>query len=362
MSLHQNLSAATRTSPPARAIKRAPRVPHDPLAALVGDSAAFHALKQQIGQCARWDAPVLIEGATGTGKELVARAIHYIGPRVGNAFVPVNCGALPDSLVENELFGHQRGAYTGAHDHHFGLVAQAEGGTLFLDEIEALSPRAQATLLRFIQDATYRPLGSPRENRSDVRIVTASNVYLEKLAAAGDFRADLLYRLRVLNLTVPALAERGDDVLQLARNFIQRYARIYGLPAKKLHPDMMQWMRCHSWPGNVRELENLIHRAYLLTDGTTLNVPIPACTHDAAPNSTRPLPSNACTPLANLTMAQAKAHAIEQFEREYLLRLMAQYDSNVSRAARAAGKDRRSLGRLLKKHGIASLHLSATDD
>ena len=142
-------------------IKRAPRVPHDPIATLVGDSPAFLALKHRIRQCARWDAPVLIEGATGTGKELVARAIHYVGPRSGNGFVPVNCGALPDSLVENELFGHQRGAYTGAHDHHPGLVAQAEGGTLFLDEVEALSPRAQATLLRFMQDATSWLPASP---------------------------------------------------------------------------------------------------------------------------------------------------------------------------------------------------------
>lgn len=361
MNLHNHSSTAARTSPPARMIKRAPRVPHDALAALVGDSTAFLSLKQQIGQCARWDAPVLVEGATGTGKELVARAIHYIGPRVGNAFVPVNCGALPDSLVENELFGHQRGAYTGAHDHHSGLVAQAEGGTLFLDEIEALSSRAQATLLRFMQDATYRPLGSPRENRSDVRIVTASNVCLETLAAAGDFRADLLYRLCVLNLTVPALAERDDDVLQLARNFIQRYARIYGLPEKKLHPDMMQWMRRHTWPGNVRELENLIHRAYLMSDGVTLNAPAPVCSLGAVHSFALPLPGNASTPQESLTMTQAKAHAIEQFEREYLLRLMVQYDGNVSHAARAAGKERRSLGRLLKKHGIA-LHVSVTND
>ena len=360
MNRHDHSFKTARVSLHALPSKRAPRVPHDPIATLVGDSPAFLALKHRIGQCARWDAPVLIEGATGTGKELVARAIHYVGPRSGNAFVPVNCGALPDSLVENELFGHQRGAYTGAHDHHPGLVAQAEGGTLFLDEVEALSPRAQATLLRFMQDATYRPLGSPRENRSDVRIVTASNTCLETLATAGGFRSDLLYRLRVLNLAIPPLAERGDDVLQLAGYFIQRFARIYGLPAKTLHADMIDWMRRHRWPGNVRELENLIHRAYLLTDGTTLNAPDPAC--ESGPVACE-APSRPDMPRPGAeTMAQAKARAIEQFEREYLLRLMVQCDGNVSRAARAAGKERRSLGRLLKKYGIAQGRLLASSD
>jgi DNA-binding NtrC family response regulator len=323
--------------------RRAPRVPHDPLATLVGDSPVFRAFKQRVEQCARWDAPVLIEGATGTGKELVARAIHYVGARAGNAFVPVNCGALPDTLVENELFGHQRGAYTGAHAHHLGLVAQAEGGTLFLDEVEALSPRAQATLLRFMQDATYRPLGSPRENRSDVRIVTASNVCLESLAATGAFRADLLYRLKVLNLTMPALRERGDDALLLARHFVHRYARTYALPVRRLHPDMAAWMRRHTWPGNVRELENLIHRAYLLGGDSDLNEPAPAelraePTHDPD----------------NLGMAQAKARAVERFERDYLAALMTRTGGNVTQAARIAGKERRSLGRLLKKHGLSS--------
>lgn len=325
----------------ARQSRRAPRVPRDPLSALVGDSPAFAALKTAVAQCARWDAPVLIEGDTGSGKEVVARAIHYAGPRAGNAFVPVNCGALPDSLVENELFGHQRGAYTGAHAQHRGLVAQAEGGTLFLDEIEALAPRAQATLLRFIQDATYRPLGSGRECRSDVRIVTASNVALAALAASGRFRPDLLYRLRVLDVRVPGLAERGDDVLLLARHFAQRFARVYGVPAKRLAPATCDWMRRHPWLGNVRELENLVHRAYLMSDSPTIDPPASAMPADTAPDSGE-------------TMTQAKTRAIEAFERDYLARLMTQCGGNVSRAARVAGKERRSLGKLLKKHGLSA--------
>ena len=325
----------------ARQSKRAPRVPLEPFSALVGDSPAFVALKAAVAQCARWDAPVLIEGDTGSGKEVVARAIHYAGPRSGNAFIPVNCGALPDSLVENELFGHQRGAYTGAHAQHLGLVAQAEGGTLFLDEIEALTARAQATLLRFIQDATYRPLGSGRECHSNVRIVTASNVALDALAAAGQFRADLLYRLRVLDVKVPGLAQRGDDVLLLARHFAQRFARVYGVPVKRVGSAACDWMRRHPWPGNVRELENLVHRAYLMSDATCIEPPAP---------------TQACSSASlgeGVTMAQAKARAIEQFERDYLASLMAQCGGNISRAARVAGKERRSLGRLLKKHGLA---------
>lgn len=323
--------------------RRAPRVPRDPLATLLGESTPFRALKQRVEQCARWDAPVLVEGETGTGKELVARAIHYIGTRAGNAFVPVNCGALPDTLVENELFGHSRGAYTGADSHQAGLITQAEGGTLFLDEVEALSPRAQATLLRFMQDATFRPLGSSHESRSDLRIITASNACLESLAARGEFRADLLYRLKVLHISIPPLRERGADVLALAEHFSRRYARIYTLPYRRIHPEMAVWISRHAWPGNVRELENLIHREYLLGGGAELNLPAPAGVCPGHPGDD-----------AMLGMSQAKARAIEHFERDYLEKLMTRARGNISQAARLAGKERRSLGRLLKKHGISA--------
>jgi DNA-binding NtrC family response regulator len=290
-------------------------------------------------------APVLIEGETGTGKELVARALHYLGPRAGGPFVPVNCGALPDHLLENELFGHERGAYTDARTASTGAIGAAAGGTLFLDEIEALSPKAQAALLRFLQDREYRPLGSSRALRSDARVVAASNADLRALSAGPAFRADLFFRLDVLSLRLPPLRERRGDIGLLAEHFVKRFCDEYGKARKALAPGALAMLEGHDWPGNVRELENLIHRSVLLADGPAL-FPQPAAA-DAKPQDT----SQGST-LPGEPFAVAKARAIEAFERSYLTALLRATGGNVSEAARRADKERRALGKLLKKHAI----------
>ena len=296
---------------------------------------------------ANFDASVLITGETGSGKEAAALAIHSHSARRGQPFVAVNCGALPDHLIENELFGHARGAYTDAREGQIGLIAQAQGGTLFLDEVDSLTPKAQVSLLRFLQDGQYRPLGCSRAQTAQVRILAASNVQLEGLVEGGGFRADLHFRLNVMELPVPPLRARGGDAELLARHFIALAAQRYRLPSKELHQDTLHWLASHAWPGNVRELQNRIQREFLLADGILLRI-------------TAPVPSNERRSLADrrygcrdtLDFNAAKQSLLQAFERSHLQRLMRESAGNVSQAARLAGKERRALGKLLKKHRI----------
>ena len=314
---------------------------------LIGESAVFRDMLSAIAKIAGYDATVLISGETGSGKELAARAIHYQGRRSDKPFIPVNCGALPDHLIENELFGHCKGAYTDARDHQSGLVAQAEGGTLFLDEVDALSPKAQVSLLRFLEDGKYRALGGNRLESADVRILAASNVSLQALVDEGRVRADLHYRLNVMELAVPPLRARGDDVVLLARHFIDAAALRYGMPRRELHPDTARWLANQPWPGNIRELQNRIQREFLMCDGPSVLI------HDAAPmTDRRRAPDRRQAPICPLNFNEAKQLTLHAFERDHLLRLMRESAGNVSRAARLAGKERRALGKLLKKHRI----------
>jgi len=294
------------------------------------------------------DAPVLIEGETGTGKELAARAIHYQSVRQNGPFIPVNCGAIPDSLIESELFGHRKGAFTDARENQPGLVTLAEGGTLFLDEVDALSPKGQVTLLRFLQDQEFRPLGSRRVEHGNVRVLAASNASLPLLAERGTFRADLLYRLRILCLELAPLRERRGDVGLLASWFLDACDARYGLGAKVIHPDSLAWMGHYHWPGNIRELENLLYREYLLSEGPVMQI--------EPPKAMNPIPREAqeAPPPSDLTFHRAKARAVEAFERDYLVGLLGMAGGNVSLAAKLAGKERRSLGKLLKKYGLGS--------
>jgi two-component system response regulator GlrR len=317
---------------------------------MVGKSEAFRRMESLIRKIAGYDAAVLIEGETGTGKELAARSIHYLSARSGMPFVPVNCGALPDSLIENELFGHHRGAFTGASESHHGLIAQASGGTLFLDEIDALSPKGQVTLLRFMQDQEYRPLGSKRSESGDVRIIAASNADLLKLENAGHFRADLLFRLKVLSVELPPLRQRVGDVEVLARHYIQQFSRKYGKPPKSLHPDTLAWMNGYGWPGNVRELEHLLHREFLLCDTPLLTIA------QSLPGTDRRKQADRRRVDLGPGFGTAKAQAIADFEKKFLRQLLAQAEGNVTRAAKLAGKERRALGKLLKKHGLDRYH------
>jgi two-component system, NtrC family, response regulator GlrR len=314
---------------------------------LVGRSPAFLDALGLIRKFATCDATALIQGETGTGKELAARAIHYLSERRSFPFVAVNCGALPDSLVENELFGHVRGAFTDARENQSGLVATAEKGSLFLDEIETLSAKGQVALLRFLQDGVYRPLGARQSTPANVRIIAASNTDLVELTRAGAFRQDLLYRLAILAVRMPALRERTGDLRMLAAHFARRFAAQYRRPATSLDAQSLNVMDNYGWPGNVRELENLIHRRFLLCEGERFTV-------SAEHLLTTPGSSAAHLQVAPLTtsFAKAKAHAIAQFERTYLQQALSEADGNVTLAALRCGKERRSFGKLLKKYGI----------
>jgi DNA-binding NtrC family response regulator len=311
---------------------------------LIGQSPAFREALRLIGRIAAIDAAVLVQGETGTGKELAARAVHYLSRRRDYPFVPVNCGALPDNLLESELFGHERGAFTDAKQASRGLVAQAEGGTLFLDEVEAMSPRAQVVLLRFLQDHEYRPVGGRLLARGNLRIVASTNVDLDELVRGGQFRRDLLFRFGVLSLTMPPLRRRGDDAAILAEHFIRRFAVRYERPVKPLHPDTVAWLSAHDWPGNIRELENLMLREFLLADGDAIRLnpadgPAPATALDPEPDFDQAFKS-------------AKARAVAQFEKAYLNYLLAKTSGNISQAARLSCKDRSALNKLVKKHGL----------
>ncbi len=308
---------------------------------MIGRSPAFQSALARLDRIAACDAGVLLEGETGTGKELVAREIHYRSERRERPFIPVNCGALPDALLENELFGHARGAYTDARTEQPGMVELADQGTLFLDEVDALTPKAQVTLLRFLQDQRYRPLGSRVERSADVRIVAASNRGLEGLAGSQRFRLDLLYRLRLLYVHLPPLRERPGDAALLAEHFVELASRRFGGPVRPIDADTLAWLDQYAWPGNVRELENLVYQAFLVDDGPHLAIPRPTGLAEAGGDGPPPLNYRA-----------AKARAIANFERSFLTRALQRAKGNVSAAARLIGTERRHLGRLLKKHGI----------
>ncbi|MFO1302101.1 MAG: sigma-54 dependent transcriptional regulator [Burkholderiales bacterium] len=308
---------------------------------LVGRSAEFSRSLRLIERLSTCDATVLIYGETGTGKELAARAIHYRSARSRGPFIPVNCGAIPDDLMESEFFGHARGAFTGAHETREGVIGQAESGSLFLDEVETLSPRGQVALLRFLQDSRYRAVGSSAARNADIRVLVATNVDLQSLVRAGVFRADLLFRLNVMRLDLPPLRSRGDDVVLLAAGFIERFSRLYERPPRRLTAGAIDFMLRHPWPGNVRELENLIHREILMSDGDEIDL--------AEARADAIAPAEAA---ASGGFAEAKAECIARFEREYLSNLLHKTGGNISMAARLCGKERSRLTKLLKKHRL----------
>jgi transcriptional regulator with GAF, ATPase, and Fis domain len=315
---------------------------------LVGESAEFFELLRSIERIARHSVgTVLIRGETGTGKELIARAIHYLGGRRDYPFVPVNCGALPESLAENELFGHRPGAFTGATQETTGLVRLAHKGTLFLDEVDSLPAKAQAALLRFLQDGHFRPLGAAREEQADVRIVAACNRSLEEEIRAGRFRQDLFYRLNLIALDVPPLRARAGDVHVLSKYFLQQCVERYRLPRKQLHAGTVSWFEQYSWPGNIRELENLLYRECLLGDGEELQIKVPPtfvkCPAPLVPSGSA---------LGVMSYQAAKAHILKEFDRTYLTDLLQRAQGNVTKAAALAGKERRALGKLLKRYQI----------
>lgn len=306
---------------------------------LIGQSPIFLAETEKIPRIAQSETSVLVLGETGTGKEVVGRAIHYLSPRAGQPFVPVNCGAIPVELIENELFGHERGAYTGAGGSRVGLIQEAEHGTLFLDEVNALPLLAQVKLLRFLQSKEYRPLGSTKSLQGDVRIVAATNTDLVAEVEAGTLRRDLYYRLNVVPIVLPPLRARSSDIILLARHFLAHYAAKLNSPAVDFSPEAERKLLLYSWPGNVRELEHVIERVAVL------------CTRKIIHEDQIMLPGEN-NHLTQLSFNEMKGKVISQFEIDYIQSLLTVYRGNISRAAQAAGKERRTFWELVRKHRI----------
>jgi DNA-binding NtrC family response regulator len=306
---------------------------------LVGTAPRFVEETRKIPLLASCDGRVLILGETGTGKELFARAIHYLSPRMSHPFVPVSCGAIPLDLLENELFGHIKGAFTGATVEKSGLIREAEGGTLFLDEVDALPLLAQTKLLRFLQEGEYRPLGASKSLHADVRVVAASNADLMRAVKEGRLRQDLYYRLNIVRLNLPPLRDRGEDIPLLATHFLRKYAYEFRRGVSVLSDAALQKLMRYDWPGNIRELENTIERAVVLTGKQSI---------EAAEIL---LPESEPT-LDTESFQESKARVIKNFERSYIQDLMVIHKGNVSRAARAAKKHRRAFWELIRKYNI----------
>jgi two-component system, NtrC family, response regulator HydG len=316
---------------------------------IIGNAPAMREALLIVERAAPTDVTVLITGESGTGKEVVARALHERSHRAGGAFVALNCSALPGELVESELFGHVRGAFTGADRDREGLFAAANGGTLFLDEIGDLAPPAQAKLLRALEERSVTPVGSNTARKVDARIVAATNRPLDELARSGAFREDLLFRLSVVQVHLPPLRERRGDIPALATHFIAHFAERHGRAALPIGESARRALLAHDWPGNVRELRNVIERAIVLADGDAIeSADLPASLHGAGA-TLRP----ADAALAELGYANAKERALESFERMFLAASLERHGGNVSATARALGLHRQSLQKMLRRLGIA---------
>ena len=301
------------------------------------------------------DAPaVLITGETGTGKELIARALHFSGVRADKPFVEINCASIPSNLLEAELFGYERGAFTDAKERKHGLVETAEGGTLFLDEIGEVAPSVQVKLLKLLEEKRVRRLGGVREQQVNVRIVAATNRDLAAMARDGSFRADLYYRLRIVHVKAPALRERGDDVLLLARHFLAQQGERYGRPGLMLEAAAERLLRAHAWPGNVRELRNAIEQAVLLATGKTIGADqFPFCNtgNAGATGNTNDTPLVHASGKDRAPAADERL-AVSDRERELLEKALLQTGWNVTRAARLLGVSRDTLRYRIEKHQI----------
>jgi two-component system, NtrC family, response regulator GlrR len=307
---------------------------------LVGESEVFLREMEKLPLVAKCDASVLISGETGTGKELCARAIHYLSRRAGGSFLPVNCGAIPVELIENELFGHVSGAFTGAKTSRRGQIEEANGGTLFLDEIDCLPLMAQVKLLRFLQEKEYRPLGATKTLKADVRVIAATNVNCEAAVREGKIRQDLYYRLNVIQLKLPLLRDRREDIPLLAHHFLNKYATEFNKQVSGFSPDGIRKLILYEWPGNVRELEHVIMRAMVLSTKKII------CAADIAISDSETLPPSE-------SFQEAKNRMVEQFEKTYIKGLLLSNHCNISRSAKAAQKNRRAFWELIRKHHIS---------
>jgi two-component system, NtrC family, response regulator HydG len=322
---------------------------------LLGNSRLMHNVYERANGVAATSSSVLILGESGTGKELTARAIHDRSDRAPGEFVAVNCSAIPESLIESELFGHMKGAFTGATSTRRGLFEQADGGTLFLDEIADLPALAQVKVLRALQEGEVRRVGSDETRTVDVRIIAATNVDLRECISQGKFRQDLFYRLSVVQLVLPPLRERVEDIPILAYHFLQKHAEAARSEVTRISPEALSELQRRPWPGNVRELENAIQHAIVFCRGPTI-VPgdLPQALADEA--STARVDGARLSTLVDLPYRAAKARALEEFEQSYLVGVLNRAGGNVSEAARQAGLDRSNFRRSLRR-----FHLSPSE-
>ena len=305
---------------------------------LLGASKQMTTLKALITRIAPFDTTVLIQGETGTGKELAARMIHRLSQRRDQRFLPINCGALPETLLESELFGHARGAFTGADKDKKGLLESADHGTLFLDEINTTSPAFQVKLLRVLQEGSFIRVGDHEPRSVDLRVIAASNTTLEKEVQTGRFRSDLFYRLNVVTITLPPLRERNGDIGLLAHYFLTRYARQYGVQLSSISPEALQSLRNYHWPGNVRELENIIERAVIMADGNELQPQY------------LPRFSVSDTPLSSSSDQELLPMA--EVERRHIIRVLKATAGHRGKASKLLGISLASLWRQVKQYGL----------
>ena len=303
---------------------------------MIGASPPMQAVFAFVRKVATTSAPVLVLGENGTGKEMVARALHRRSIHHGGPFVPINCNAIPENLLESELFGHEKGAFTGAHALRKGLIETAAGGTVFLDEIGELPAPLQVKLLRYLQEKTFQRVGGRQEIHSDARVVAATNINLQAAVESGKFREDLYFRLAVLVVTLPALRERGDDVTLVAKEFLRRYGAQHGKRGLALAPDALRALGRHTWPGNIRELQNRVQRAAIMAEGKRVTAADMELA-DAAP-SERPL-----------SLREAR----ENVERELVESALRRNGGRISAAAHELGISRPTLYELLEKLGIS---------
>ena len=309
---------------------------------IIGDSVPMKALRQQLKLMAGTNGRVLIYGESGTGKELVARAIHRASPRANGPFVEVNCAALPEDLIESELFGHRRTNLDGTADHKIGKLQKAHGGTFFLDEVGDMSLRTQAKVLRALDEHRFEPVGAPQSIQVDARVIAATNKNLEKEIERGNFREDLFYRLNVIPFTVPPLRERAEDIPVLAAHFLHEFALAYGRKPKELSADALEALSGYFWPGNVRELRNLMERLVILYPQRRIEV------------RHLPLESARRVPMNKSAETLGSLHQVrEAAERDYILRKLEETSGNVTRASELLGLERSHLYRKMKALGIA---------
>jgi two-component system nitrogen regulation response regulator NtrX len=313
---------------------------------MVGESYAIRQLREQVAMAAPTNGRVLIYGENGTGKELVARTVHALSRRRHSAFVELNCAAIPEDLIESELFGHIRGSFTGAVADRRGKFELADGGTIFLDEIGDMSLKTQAKVLRVLKEQTMEPVGGTASIRVDARVLAATNKDLQTEIRAGRFREDLYFRLNVIPIFVPALRDRQEDIPLLADHFMAGFAREYGRRVKKFEPGAMAVLQQCPWPGNVRELRNVIERLMIMVAGDSITAGDLGFLDLAGSPRIDPEPA---APAGRMTLYEAR----EQFERELILRTLAAQQGNMSRTAEVLGVERSNLYRKMKAFGIA---------